>query len=84
MRREETNKGKKIECTIKIINMYRVHIDMHLPPGECGFYESCAQEVANEYLIQGECGPISSLSSGSIGGEPLNEIIINCQVVQQS
>jgi len=30
LRREETNKGQKIECTVKIINMYRVHVDMHL------------------------------------------------------
>jgi hypothetical protein len=85
LRREETNKGQKIECTVKIINMYRVHVDMHLQPGECSFYESCAREVANEYQAQSSSGLVSpSVSSGSLGAEPLNEIAINCQAAQQS
>lgn len=27
LRKEQTNKQRKIECTVKIINMYRIHVD---------------------------------------------------------
>ena len=42
LRQETTNKSRKVECTVKIINMYRLHMDS-------SFYEVCAQEIAKEY-----------------------------------
>lgn len=42
IRQEMTNKSRKVECTVKIINMYRLHLDL-------SFYEVCAQELSTEY-----------------------------------
>ena len=44
LRREQTNKGLKIECTVRIINMYRVNVD---PTN--GFYRECATQIASEF-----------------------------------
>ena len=49
LRREQTNRGRKILITLQIVNMYRLHHDMHLPQGEAGFYEQCATEISREY-----------------------------------
>lgn len=49
LRHEQTNKSRKIECTVKIINMYRIHVDSDLPAGTLSFYEKCAMELASEY-----------------------------------
>ena len=42
LRKEQTNKGMKIECTVKIINMYRIHVDAEQILGPVSFYEICA------------------------------------------
>lgn len=42
LRKEQTNKQRKIECTVKIINMYRIHVDEEQILGQISFYEMCA------------------------------------------
>ena len=42
LRKEQTNKLRKIECTVKIINMYRIHVDSEQILGPISFYEKCA------------------------------------------
>ena len=42
LRKEQTNKLRKIECTVKIINMYRIHVDSEQILGPISFYENCA------------------------------------------
>lgn len=51
LRKEQTNKARKIECTVKIINMYRIHVDAEQILGPISFYEQCAQELASEYQV---------------------------------
>ena len=49
LRREQTNKARKIQCALQIVDMYRLHVDSQNVQGELSFYEKCAQEIANEY-----------------------------------
>ena len=44
LRREQSNRQSKIECTIKIIQMYLHHVDK-----SNAFYESCVREIATEF-----------------------------------
>ena len=48
LRKEQTNRSIKTDCTAKILNMYRLHYDAKVQ-NQQPFYLSCIQEITSEY-----------------------------------
>ena len=53
LRKEQTNRSIKTDCTAKILNMYRLHFDAKVQ-GQQSFYLSCIEEITSEYEDQGQ------------------------------